>query len=686
MLDTLSQSEAQLRASHPGRTYRPDIDGLRAVAILAVVAYHAGIPGVGGGFVGVDIFFVISGYLITSVICSDIDSATFSITKFYARRAKRILPALFSVLLACYVLALVLLSPAEIRTFAHNAFATIVSASNVLFWLRSGYFAANADLNPLLMTWSLGVEEQFYLIFPVLMFLLSKFGKQKRFAAIAVLLFASFVLSVLGTRSDPTATFFLLPTRAWELAVGALIAMREAEKPSQGSVSRPWLANALSVFAMGMLAIAAFSYTRYTVFPGLAASLPVAGAALLVMTPSSWINRYILASKPMVFVGLISYSWYLLHWPLLSFARILVGQISVQAAVTIAVLSFLLAIASHRYIEQPFRRSSSDNPTILKRYFALALAMTLPLIVMLATHGWPARFPGLSQVEASGAELKTDRCLAQYGDTAPNLSAACAPEGPANVPGVALLGDSHAAALAGALRQLGGNSGFRLVELTKSSCPPLLDVTRLMPAHPRHDRECAQFNAKTLAHVQADDNIKIVILAGFWSAPFVHEKEGDRFIADGQPGESVSPAQSRANLKQGLQDTVEALRSSGKKVIVLKDNPMFDFDPVLRVRGSFIKPRMLLAKILAPTVSLGDYSEPRKNVDPTYDNEASAIIDSVASTDQAVTYDLKKSLCDESKCYFYDGKSLLYEDDQHLSLTGAERGLAGLEVTRPVSR
>lgn len=685
-MDAFSQSEAQITENHPGRTYRPDVDGLRAVAILSVVAYHAGIRAVSGGFVGVDIFFVISGYLITSVICTDIDRGRFGIAKFYARRAKRILPALFSVMLACYVLAGLLLSPVELKAFANNAFATILSFSNIVFWLKSGYFAAKAELNPLLMTWSLGVEEQFYLFFPLLMLFLSTFVKRKRIVALGLLMLVSLALSVWGTRNYPAATFFLLPTRAWELAVGALVAIRETDQPGIWNAIGSRLANALSVLAVGLLAIPVFSYSRNTIFPGLAALLPVAGAALLVMTPNSWINRNVLSSRPMVFVGLVSYSWYLWHWPLLSFARILSDRISVWTGITIALLSLLLAVATHRLIEQPFRRSSSENKAILQRYAALSLAMVIPLIVIHISDGWPARFPGLSEVEATGVALQTDPCLALYGKSAPNLSAECAPVSSANVPGVALLGDSHAAALAGALRNLGSNNGFRLFELTKSACPALIDVTHLMPDHPWHDRECASFNKRTLEQVQRDKSIKIVILAGFWSAPFIYEPQGERFIVDAQPGRSVSPTESRENLKRGLQDTVQALQSSGKTVIVLKDNPIFDFDPVGRVRERFIKPRMFLAKLLQPSRSTQDYSEPRTEFDPIYDDEASTIIDGVAAADNAATFDLKKTLCDEKNCYFYDGKSLLYEDSQHLSLAGAERGLAGLEVSKPMAR
>jgi hypothetical protein len=467
--------------------------------------------------------------------------------------------------------------------------------------------------------------------------------------------------------------------------VGAVIAVWESERPGIWERSSPRLQGVLSVAAVAMFAVAIFFYSPNTLFPGLAAVLPVAGAALLVVTPGGWVNRRLLSSGPMVFIGLVSYSWYLWHWPLLSFARILSERISVPMAAGIGLLSFLLAIASHRLVETPFRKTSNGNSVILRRYAAVAVAMALPLLVMLYSGGWPARYPGLSEVEASGGVLKTDPCLAGYGKVAPNLSAACAPAGPANLPAIALVGDSHAAALAGALRQLGAGQ-YRLLELTKVSCPALTEVTRFVPAHPRHDSECAAFNRETLKDIHQDATIKVVILAGFWSAPFVHEGDGDRFIDAARPGRTVPPAESRENLKRGLQDTVELLQSYGKRVIVLKDSPAFDFDPVRRVRERYIRPRLLLAQLLEPGRSPFESSEPRQDFDSVLDKEVSAIIDEVAAAERVDTFDLKKTLCDANSCYFYDGKSLLYEDSQHLSLAGAERGLYGLHVDRPLAR
>jgi hypothetical protein len=553
-----------------------------------------------------------------------------------------------------------------------------------LFWLKSGYFAPNAELKPLLMTWSLGVEEQFYLFFPILMLLLNRFAKQKREVAIASLLIASLALSVWGMRNYPTATFYLLPTRAWELAAGALIAIREARKTKWNGFSSS-LANALSFLALGFLVISIFFYSRQTIFPGLSALLPVAGAALLIMTPSSWLNRIVLSSKPMVFVGLVSYSWYLLHWPLLSFARILADRMNLRVAVTIAFISFLLAVASHRLIEQPFRRSPSDNKIILQRYLVVALGMMALLCVLKFSDGWPARFPGLSEVEASGQELKTDPCLAGYGESAPNLSTECVPVSPTNLPGVALLGDSHAAALAGALRRSGRTEEFTVFEFTKSSCPALAGVTRLMPSHPRHDRECAAFNARVMEQIQRTKSIQVVILAGFWSAPFVHETEGERFVLTDRVAQSASPAESRDNFARGLDAMARTLRALGKRVIVLKDNPMFDFDPVYRVRERYIKPRMFLARLLEPAASLSDNCEAKTHEEHRYDDQVSAVIDDVAAASRVTTFDLKKPLCDGKGCYFFDGTSLLYEDSQHLSLAGAERGLTGLNPTKPIS-
>jgi peptidoglycan/LPS O-acetylase OafA/YrhL len=655
--------------------YRPDIDGLRALAVTSVVAYHAGL--VPGGYIGVDIFFVISGYLIGSHVYKDVRQNRFSLAAFYRRRAKRILPALFTVLLVCYAIALCVLDAPEIKSFAEYAVAAVLSASNILAWLKAGYFAAGADQNPLLMTWSLGVEEQFYLIFPLLMLLFGKMGRKKLLIATITVTLLSLALSIVRILKNPTATFYLLPTRAWELSVGILLAMHEVDRPREKLYAAGRFANSFGLLGLALLVFSIAAYTSSTPFPGIAAVVPVLGSALILISPTGRVNRLLLSSPPFVFLGLLSYSWYLWHWPLLSFARIASDRpVPTLTASIIALLSLAPAWCSWRFIEQPFRKSKAPSARLLRSYAILGALMLIPGLVLVAMKGWPQRFPQLSAIEQRSGIRLNHPCLVDYGAASPNLSPYCVPKEDRRN-GVALLGDSHAGSLGEALREMANLAGLKLYEMTKTSCPPLLGVTRRMPNHRGHDRECASFNAKTLDLVRRDRRIQTVVLAGYWSAPFAAETTGERYILDGQIS-PATPAESSANLGRGLKAMVAALCSSGKNVVIVKDDPLLAFDPVRRLRWSLIPARRAMAGALMPGTHAGG-SVPGSEIETREDDIASAIIDQSAGT-AARIFDLRKNLCDHRSCYFYADGLLLYADSQHLSLAGARRALHGLPM------
>ena len=661
------------------KDYRQDIDGLRAIAVTSVVAYHAGIPLFSGGFVGVDVFFVISGYLIGSHVYREMRHGRFSIASFYQKRAKRILPALFAVLLFCYVVSVFLLDGIELKTLAEYIVATILSASNILIWLKVNYFAPGANQNPLLMTWSLGVEEQFYLIFPLVMLFFAKMGRRRLFVATLILVFVSLTLSVLGIVRYRTATFYLLPTRAWELGVGILLAVYEIERPPKHLYAGGRFANSLGVFGIALLLYAIVRYDVNTPFPGLAAILPVIGTALILASPSGWLNQNLLSFRPIVFVGLVSYSWYLWHWPLLSFARIVSDRdISILTASIIALLSFGVACFSYRFIEQPFRNSKKEVRPLLLRYGVACLLMLIPALALIAMKGWPNRFPSLAAVEAHSGLERTDPCLVQYGAASPNFSSYCVPQQDERN-GIALIGDSHAGALGEALRELARSENMKVYEMTKGSCPPLSGVTRYMPNHPGHDQECASFNQQVIEFIRRDPRITTVWLGGYWSAPFVEELQGSRYVRTGH-SPSVSTADSSAYLGSGLAATIAALQSAGKQVVVLKDNPQFHFDPVRRVRANLVPLRGDFTRILA-TYERDRDSIPRQQVSDRRDEMASAVIDRIPGVSTQI-FDLRSNLCDDKSCYFYKGDLLLYTDPQHLSLAGARRALSGVQLSR----
>jgi peptidoglycan/LPS O-acetylase OafA/YrhL len=339
--------------------YRPEIDGLRAIAVAAVILFHAGFTLFSGGFVGVDVFFVISGFLITSIIVEELKTGRFSVLRFYERRARRILPALFTVMAACVPFAYRLLSPDDLKDFAQSLAAICLFASNVLFWGESGYFDTQAELKPLLHTWSLAVEEQFYVVFPLLLLAAWRLGRGVLLSLIGAIAVVSLFISIDEVRNFPSAAFYLLPSRAWQLLVGALASFVADRWPS-AALRQPAVRLAGEAVGWGgvvMIVLALFLFDERTPFPGLNAALPTIGTALVLLCASdrTSVGR-MLAWRPLVGLGLISYSAYLWHQPLFAFTKhALLADLPADLAIVLCAVTIVLACLSWRYVEQPFR-------------------------------------------------------------------------------------------------------------------------------------------------------------------------------------------------------------------------------------------------------------------------------------------------------------------------------------------
>ena len=336
--------------------YRPEIDGLRALAVIPVILFHAGFELFSGGFVGVDVFFVISGYLITTILIEDIENKRFSIANFYERRARRILPALFFVMVVCIPFAWMWMLPSQMKDFSQSLVAVSLFASNILFLRESGYFDAAAEEKPLLHTWSLAVEEQYYVLFPIFLILAWRFGKNRVFWMIVVMAAISLLLSEWGWRNKATANFYLAPTRAWELFAGSIAAFIVQKQGVQKN-------NPLALIGLAAIIFSIFFYDETTPFPSLYALAPVLGVVLLVLyAEKDTIAAKLLSAKGFVGIGLISYSVYLWHQPLLAFARIrTLEQPSNVLMLVLSLMSVLLAYLSWRYIEKPFRDRTHIN-------------------------------------------------------------------------------------------------------------------------------------------------------------------------------------------------------------------------------------------------------------------------------------------------------------------------------------
>jgi len=421
--------------------YRPEIDGLRAVAVVPVILFHAGFGRVSGGFVGVDVFFVISGFLITSILLAEHAEGRFSLRSFYERRARRILPALYVVLAACVPMALATMMPDESADFFRGLVSVVLFVSN--FWLLqvTGYFQPAADDNPLLHTWSLAVEEQYYVFFPLLLLFLWRRGPWAMLWGIGLLSVASLALAEVGWRHWPEANFFLLPSRAWELGAGSLAAaLAFGRGPRQGRA--PLLAELAAAAGLAAILASIFAFDARTPLPGLYALVPVAGAAAIVGCASGTMVGRLLAAPPLRLVGLVSYSAYLWHQPLFAFARI--GQAERPGhgeMALLVVVTFVLAALTWRLVEQPFRHPARRRTPLRLAWPSAALiavAAVLPAALP-AAQGPDAAHSVLEEELLVPRDARTAYVLAPYHEAAGRGFA-----GPSSGRKVLILGDSHA--------------------------------------------------------------------------------------------------------------------------------------------------------------------------------------------------------------------------------------------------
>lgn len=502
--------------------YRADIDGLRAVAVLLVFAYHLGTARVKGGFIGVDVFFVISGYLIGSIILSEIDRGKFSLLSFYERRVRRILPALFITLAVCALLAYKFLLPAELEAFAKSFLAATFSCSNILFYQQAGYFEGAAAMRPLLHTWSLAVEEQFYIFLPLFLLALRRYSPATRRMVVLAVATCSFLLSAWGAFHSPEAAFYLAHARAWELLLGTLLALNFVPR-----FSSPIWRNVGSAAGLMMILASAVLYQKTTPFPGLAAAVPCIGAALIIAAgrDGSSLVGTALSLRPMVFVGMISYSLYLWHWPLIVFqsaSGILAQGLSPKTTKLVVLgISFMVATLSWRFVEQPFRDSRKRLPR--PRLFQIATAAAAVLAIFgttaMATRGFPSRYSAQAVRVASFLENADPTTEARYrvgtcfltsrNPDATSVNEECLKFDPAKRNDL-LIGDSHAAQLWFGLSSVFQDINF--MEATSSGCKPTLEQPL------GADERCSQIMRYVLEDYLKKNSVDSVLMAARWDS------------------------------------------------------------------------------------------------------------------------------------------------------------------------
>jgi len=550
----------------PHLKYRPDVDGLRAVAVLPVVAFHAFPTAVTGGFVGVDIFFVISGYLITGILLRSLHEDTFSIRGFYARRVRRIFPALIVVLVASFVLGWQLLEPWALKQLGKHIVAGAGFVSNLALWNEVGYFDASADRKPLLHLWSLGVEEQFYIVWPVLLWFLwrNRIPIAWSLAAISI---ASFVASLILTKEAPSAAFYSPMSRAWELGAGSLLACLHRQARTETIRTRfaqAWL-TAAPVLGLALIAATIFTLTRADSFPGWWAAAPVAGACLVILgDPDSFVNRRVLASRPMVWIGLISYPLYLWHWVLLSFARIDAGgEPSPELRLGLVLLSVVLAALTYYAVERPIRFGG------VQRWKISGLAAALFGLAVLGgvtfqSGGFTNRFPlftdALSAFEYDyRTDARLEECWLQKADPVDAYAQTCLPDPASDRPSVFVWGDSHAGRLAPGIDQV-YRQDMAIGTMTRSSCPPIISHAF---------QECVEANEYIL-NVIRDIQPDTVILYAVWSY-YAYDETWPYYTNDEETEDA---------LLRAIVEITEEVAATGVRNIILVGTPPYWEEPL----------------------------------------------------------------------------------------------------------
>ena len=628
--------------------YRSEIDGLRALAVIPVILFHAGFQAFSGGFVGVDVFFVISGYLITTIIASELEQGNFSLIKFYERRVRRILPALFFVMLVCLPFAWAWLLPTDMRDFSQSLVAVGTFTSNILFWRETGYFDEAAELKPLLHTWSLSVEEQFYVLYPLFLMLFWRFGKRRLIVLVGLTFIASLTLAQWGVQNYPVPTFFLLPTRGWELLIGSFTAfyLLSAKRQNFDRIVCEiggWLGIAFILYAL-------ITFNQKMPFPGLYALWPTLGAALFIVFANQRTSiGQLFGNKVLVWIGLISYSAYLWHQPLFVFARHRSFLYHYQNQILLAVLvviSFVLAYLSWRFVETPFRAKDRFTRTQIFRFAFLGGSFFIAFGMLGHLSN------GFIHSRKNSIESKdiVARMLPNVG-----LNWYCAIESPETLkcktsdsPEVLLWGDSYAMHLAQGLQA--SKPDIQLVQKTVSVCGPFLGIAPINAKYVRSWAEkCIETNDKVFDFLQKSTSIKYVVL----SSPLTqYVGVGAKVLQ--RNGEIVSGEVVAA---AAMIETVKRIKAIGKTPVLFSPPPRNGNDI-----GGCLKKSIFFGKDKAFCDVLVTHSTQRYR-------EVWSFLKEVEK--HATVVWLSDYLCSTSSCKASFDDVLIFRDSGHLSYEGS---------------
>lgn len=612
-------------------SYRQDIDGLRAIAIALVVVFHFDLLGIGGsGFIGVDVFFVISGFLITGIIFRDLNEGQFSYSHFLYRRVRRLYPALVATLAIYFVVGWVLFFPDELLELALETAFSLVYTVNIYFWRFLDYFGLRAGSAPLLHNWSLSLEEQYYLLYPAFCLIVFRYFPRRTLLAVAVAMLASFALGVFSTGWKPVAAFYLLPTRAWEFLIGGALALAVHSRTPRGR----WLW-ACGPVGFALIVIAVIIFNPSIGVPGWYALLPTIGAALMItggFATNAPITR-VLSSAPATWLGRISYPLYLVHWPVLIVANSAVFETDLATRYVAVGVSIALSWAIYKFVEMPIRRGEVlEKP---RHLVSAALAATLVLIGIsasaVATNGWPSRISvqALAVLKSATPSLENRNCV---GDPKGPHSCVLGPEGVE--PSMVIAGDSHAAALSPALDIWLRQAGVAAVFTYQSNCIPLAGLNSL---------RCGNYGEAVEQFALENSNIEVVLLVASWRQAF-----GNRGIAI--DGTFREPGEARTLTADRLKQLAESLHAAGKSLMMT--------DPL------FAPPRNL-PKTIARNLNFGSdwpIARPESEYRDTF-----GTLHAMADAAGIRRIDLNAPFCGNGLCIPLLGNQPIFHDTDHIA-------------------
>lgn len=651
--------------------YRPDIDGLRALAVVPVILFHAQLT-CPGGFIGVDVFFVISGYLITSIIERHLRLNRFSVIEFYHRRIRRIFPAMFVMIFASFITAFLFLTPAELKDFGKSLVAVSTFSANILFYRRSGYFDQSSEFSPLLHMWTLSVEEQFYILWPLLLFAFSAAAVSKwKLPGILFIILGSLLLSEYWVNNNSNAAFYLLPSRAWELALGAALAVLPSLNISlrESNVA----AQAASLVGLFMIGAAITAYDLATHFPGYAALLPCTGAALIIAAGErrASVGSRILSWWPLIWAGRISYSLYLWHWPILVFGRLILNhELNFSERMCLVLITFFVAWLSWRFVESPFRDAQlvrGTNRTWVTGGLATAVLFVSIGTLLVLRDGFPTRSPDtvrwIAEMEKEAQSFQHSPCLARGGQLSNTEGCLLGASSLASSYSVVLWGDSHAAHFAPALNEIGQRQGFTARQITKAGCPPVPGVS-FLPIN-EMNAECRTFNDTALKMVVADKRVRAVILASNWDTLV------DGHVRVTSDNSRPSFSDSRQLFILSLRKTLDALVDSGHPVILVGQVPLPKVNPISCIARARLNKQEESSCATVPVRG-------RVETESRVAQALQTIVEGKPKIQIVFPY---KRLCDNQKCVLVINDRVLYMDDVHLSSDGARIASADLEMS-----